>query len=166
MKERIFVVDDDPNLLELVRLFLEKTKRFEVRVENRPSRAIFTAREFRPDLIILDVNMPGKDGGELARAFKEDATTRGTPILFLTSLISAEEAGTHEVNRGGMPFLAKPVNPTMLIEAIDRILDRQQHSPGEIPQRAGISPTPASQRGSGAAGKSGTGVKPRPSPPG
>ena len=85
-KSRILVVDDEPNLSDLVRLFLEKTKRFEVRVENRPGNVLAAAREFRPDMVLLDVDMPGQDGGEVARDIHADPILRGMPILFFTSL--------------------------------------------------------------------------------
>lgn len=124
-KPRILVVDDEPNLSGLVRLFLEKTRRFEVRVENRSALALTAAREFRPDMVLLDVDMPGKDGGEVAREIQADATLCRTPILFFTSLVSTDEAGQRESVRGGMRFLAKPVNPKILVETIDRLLAGQ-----------------------------------------
>jgi len=121
-KHRILVVDDDPSLSELVRLFLEKTNRFEVRVENRPNLAVGAAREFQPHMILLDVDMPGKDGGEVARELKTDPATRATPVMFLTSLISKVEGGQRETVRGGMRFLAKPVDAKALVETVDRML--------------------------------------------
>jgi two-component system OmpR family response regulator len=121
-KQRILVVDDEPKLSDLVRLFLEKQKRFEVRVENRSSHALDAAREFRPDLILLDVGMPGKDGGEVAREIKNDAALRPIPIVFFTSLVSQDEAGDRESVRGGMRFLAKPVDPSVLVATVDRVL--------------------------------------------
>ena len=119
---RILVVDDEPNLSDLVQLFLEKTKRFEVRVENRPGNVLAVAREFRPEMVLLDVDMPGQDGGEVAREIEADPVLRGTPILFFTSLISSGEAGDHITMRGGMRFLAKPLNPKILISVIDQVL--------------------------------------------
>ena len=121
-KTRILVVDDEPNLSDLVRLFLEKTKRFEVRVENRPGNVLEVAREFRPEMVLLDVDMPGQDGGEVARSLEADPILRGTPILFFTSLISSVEAGERITMRGGMRFLAKPLNPKILIGVIDQVL--------------------------------------------
>ena len=121
-KTRILAVDDEPNLSDLVRLFLEKTKRFEVRTENRPGNVLAAAREFRPEMILLDVDMPGQDGGEVARDIAADPTLRGTPILFFTSLISPTEAGDRIVIRGGMRFLAKPLNPKVLVSIIDQIM--------------------------------------------
>ena len=121
-KTRILVVDDEPNLSDLVRLFLEKTKRFEVRTENRPGNVLAVAREFRPDMVLLDVDMPGQDGGEVAREIEADPILRGVPILFFTSLISSSEAGDHLTMRGGMRFLAKPLNPKVLINVIDQVM--------------------------------------------
>ena len=121
-KTRILVVDDEPNLSDLVRLFLVKTKRFEVCTENRPGNVLCVAREFRPEMILLDVDMPGQDGGEVARQIDADPLLRGTPILFFTSLISPQDAGDHITVRGGMRFLAKPLNPKVLVRVIDEIM--------------------------------------------
>lgn len=121
-KTRILAVDDEPNLSDLVRLFLEKTKRFTVRTENRPGNVLAVAKEFRPEMILLDVDMPGQDGGEVAREIEADPVLRGTPILFFTSLISPLEAGGSIVMRGGMRFLAKPLNPKVLVQIIDQVI--------------------------------------------
>jgi DNA-binding response OmpR family regulator len=118
IKSRILVVDDEPNLSGIVRLFLEKTQRFEVRVENRSALALAAALEFSPELVLLDVDMPGKDGGDVAAEIQAEPTLRGVPIVFLTSMISAAEAGV----RGGMHFLSKPVSLKSLIETVDRML--------------------------------------------
>jgi CheY-like chemotaxis protein len=103
-------------------MYLEKTERFEVRVENRSAQALAAAREFRPDMMLLDVDMPGKDGGEVSHEMGEDPGLRGVPILFLTSLIARAEATEHDKMIGGRRFLAKPVNPKVLIDTIDRLL--------------------------------------------
>ena len=121
-------MDDEPNLSDLVRLFLEKTQRFDVRVENRSARALAAAREFRPDMILLDVDMPGKDGGDVANEIEQDPVLRGVPILFFTSLISREEAGQREIVRGGKQFLAKSVDSKVLISAVDRTLAAQKQA--------------------------------------
>jgi CheY-like chemotaxis protein len=75
-------------------------------------------------MILLDVDMPGKDGGEVARELQSDPALSQKPVLFFTSLISHREAGTHEVERGGMLFLAKPVDPAVLIETVARLLGK------------------------------------------
>jgi CheY-like chemotaxis protein len=121
-KPRILIVDDEPNLSDLVRMYLEKAESYDVRVENISSQAITAAREFEPDLFLLDVDMPGKQGGELARELKSLPRFKQTPVIFLTSLISREEAGNRESIRGGMRFLAKPVTAKVLLEAVGRAL--------------------------------------------
>ena len=119
---RILTIDDEPNLTDLVRLFLEKTKRYVVFVENRSGRALNTARAVRPDLILLDVSMPGYDGGDIARKLGEDGTLQQTPILFFTSLISHVETGGRAVERAGQRFLPKPLCPKLLVAEVDRFV--------------------------------------------
>src|SRR5688572_11865686 len=92
-KRRILVIDDEVKVSDLVRILLERTKRYEVRVENRSANALAAAQEFRPDMILLDVDMPGKDGGVVAGEMRTLPATRDVPIVFLTSLVSRAEAG-------------------------------------------------------------------------
>ena len=124
-KSKILVVDDDPKLSRLVKAILEETCDYEVLEENRSSAAFAKAMEFMPDMFLLDVNMPGKDGGDVALELQTDPVLRQKPVLFLTSLISPAEAGEHEVNRGGRLFLAKPVDAEALIAVIGRILGQR-----------------------------------------
>jgi len=119
---RILVVDDEPNVSGLVRLYLEKTQRFDVRVENRPALGLSAARTFRPDLILLDVNMPGKDGGEIAQEIEADPALHAVPIIFFTSLVSHTEAKAGFTAWGGQRFLAKPVSAALLVDAVDQVL--------------------------------------------
>ena len=118
IKPRILVVDDDVSLCRLIKLTIEKTGRFEVRSENLTCSVLRVAREFKPDMVLLDIDMPGRDGGELAIALRADPELGNVPILFLTGLISEHEAGARAVIRGGMRFLAKPVQPEALLQEI------------------------------------------------
>lgn len=123
-KPRILIVDDDPSISNLLSILLTRCCGCEVRFETRPYAARCTAAEFRPDLLLLDVDMPGKDGGELAAEFQADPYFAKVPIIFLTSLISPDECAEEPVMRGGMPFLGKPVNPKVLDRTIKRLLGR------------------------------------------
>jgi len=125
---RILIVDDEPKISALISFVLEQTKRFEVRCESRSALALNAAREFRPDLVLLDVDMPGKDGGDVAAEIGKDPELSGVPILFLTSLVSAAEAGEREVMKSGMPFLSKPVKVKVLIDTVDRLLASRIHA--------------------------------------
>ena len=122
-KTKILIVDDDMAPSRLLGLGLEKTGAFEVKVENSATQAFGRAREFHPDLILLDVCMPGADGGDVAFQIHDDPSLRSTPISFLTSLVSGQEA-SKTVQRGGYEFLSKPASLGKVIECIDRHLAR------------------------------------------
>jgi DNA-binding response OmpR family regulator len=118
-KRRILIVDDEPKFTRMVKLNLERTGEFEVRTENRATAALAAAREFKPDLIILDVIMPNMDGGDVANQIKRDKELSHTPIIFLTAAVTPEESGSRGLPSGGALFLGKPVSVDMLIRCIN-----------------------------------------------
>jgi CheY-like chemotaxis protein len=120
-KRRVLIVDDDINLSRLASMILENSGEYEVMIVNESLRALLAAVQFRPDVMVLDVDMPGKDGGDLAREAASDLRLRDIPILFLTGLVSHEEAGAGALERGGMKFLAKPVEPALLLAEVGRL---------------------------------------------
>ena len=124
-RKRILIVDDEVPFTRMVKLNLEKTGDFEVRMENRATNALPAAREFKPDLIILDVIMPGMDGGDVQSQIKRDRTLREVPIIFLTATVSKREAGEGGLNSGGQLFLAKPVSVENLVSRIHEQLGGQ-----------------------------------------
>jgi CheY-like chemotaxis protein len=115
---RILIVDNDKNITHLVKILLEKTGGYLVFEENNPTRAHQTARNFRPDLIFLDVVMPDRDGGEIAAQIQADPELQSTPIIFLTGLVTRAETRTG-LHIDGHPFLAKPIDIQELINAIE-----------------------------------------------
>lgn len=115
---RILIVDNDKNTTHLVKILLEKTGRYLVFEENDSTRAHQTARNFRPDLIFLDVVMPERDGGEIAAQIQADSDLQNTPIIFLTALVTRAEARTG-LHIDGHPFLAKPIDIQELINTIE-----------------------------------------------
>jgi CheY-like chemotaxis protein len=121
-KPRVLIVDDDTSISRLIGMLLEKTGRYDVRVEQHPQAAPQAAREFLPDVFLLDVDMPGKDGGELARDLKRDPAFARKPVIFFTSLVSAGETGGGEIMRGGQRYLAKTTNVAVISGCIDRSL--------------------------------------------
>ncbi len=114
-KKRIFIVDDESGFTRLLKLTLEKTGNFEVVEENDGTKAWLKAREFKPDIIFLDIVMPKIDGGDVAQQIRSDPTLAHVPIIFLTAIVSRNET-THDI--GGFPFLAKPVS----LDAITRCI--------------------------------------------
>ena len=120
--KRLLLIDDEEPFTRLVKLNLEQTGRYVVRIENDGSKALATAREFVPDLILLDVIMPDADGGEVAALIKADAALKAVPIIFLTAAVSQKELDGPSGMIGGRMFIAKPVNKRSLIELIDQQL--------------------------------------------
>ena len=109
-KKRILVVDDEPSITRLLKLNLEQTNDYEVRAENDAEAAMAAAEEFKPHLILLDVMMPGLDGGELASRFQANPRLKSVPIVFLTAAATKGEIYARGGKVGGLPFLAKPVD--------------------------------------------------------
>lgn len=121
-KRRILVVDDEAIITRTLKLYLEGTGSYEVRTENEGSHALQAAREFNPDLIMLDLVMPDTDGATLASEFRGDSELQNIPIIFLTALVSKQEVGAQGKEIGGHPFLAKPVDPEKVVECIEEQL--------------------------------------------
>jgi CheY-like chemotaxis protein len=116
---KILIVDDDPKLSRLLAVILNRAGGYTVLEENQPAAALAAAREFLPDLALLDINMPGKDGAELAADFGRDPQLAGTSIMFVTSLLSSREACTYS----GVRYLSKPVAPYYLLKAVGEAMD-------------------------------------------
>ncbi len=123
-KARILLVDDEVSVSRTLKMYLEEYGGFEVRVENAGSRALATARDFRPDLIFLDIVMPDADGGAVAAEIKADPVLKDTPIVFLTALVTPQETGGGQDVIGGHPFLAKPVDPDVVVAYIEKYAKR------------------------------------------
>src|SRR6185295_8945536 len=120
--KRILIVDDEESFTRLLKLNLEVTENYVVRAENWAPKAVATAREFKPDLILLDVLMPGMDGGEVAAKLQADPRLNAVPILFLTAAVKKEEVGSYGGVIGGFPYLAKPLEAEDLIAWIEKHL--------------------------------------------
>ena len=120
MKEErhILIVDDDRDSTHLLKILLEKTGGYVVHEENDAVKAHQSAQNFRPDLILLDIMMPWKDGGDVARQIDADPQLQRTPIIFLTALGDAR-AG---LRIQGHPVLAKPINVPELINRLEENL--------------------------------------------
>jgi CheY-like chemotaxis protein len=120
-KRRILIVDNDRDTTHLVKILLERTGRYSVLEENDATKAHQSAQNLRPDLILLDIVMPEKDGGEVAAQIQADPELQRTPVIFLTALVTETETKTG-LRIQGHPFLAKPINIPELINRIEENL--------------------------------------------
>ena len=108
-KKKILVVDDKPSDTRLVKLYLEQSGPYTVREENDARLALAAAVELRPHLILLDIRMPGMDGGELATQIRANPQLAGVPIVFLTALVTKAELEGRAGKIHATPMLAKPI---------------------------------------------------------
>jgi two-component system, OmpR family, response regulator len=120
-KPRVLIVDNNPEFTFRAHLFLQHTGRYLVWEENDPLSVLETARAFQPDLILLDLIMPELDGAEVAAQLGADWTLRRVPIVFLTALITPEEA-RHVRRIDGHRLVAKPVSSPDLVRIIEESL--------------------------------------------
>lgn len=124
-KEKILVVDDEEDILELVRYNLAK-ERYQVTCALSGEIALEKAREERPDLILLDLMLPGLDGLTVCRELKHDPVTSSTPIIMLTA--KGEEADiVVGLELGADDYIVKPFSPRVLQARIKAVLRRKEH---------------------------------------
>jgi DNA-binding response OmpR family regulator len=116
---RVLVVDDENNIREIVRGYLER-EGFEVAEASDGDGALSVARDWHPDLIVLDVMMPGTDGIEALRRFR---TTSEVPVILLTA--RSEEVDTLVgLSVGADDYITKPFRPRELVARIKTVLRR------------------------------------------
>jgi CheY-like chemotaxis protein len=120
--KRILLVDDEPGITRSLKLTLEAAAGYEVHAENDSTRAIDAARDFHPQLILMDVLMPRLDGCDISARLHADPELKDTPIVFLTALAHNEDTGGHAVVAGSTVYLAKPVDAEELIKCIEQTL--------------------------------------------
>jgi len=107
---KIVLIDDDKFFCNLIKVKLEKAGNFQVHHSQSGPEGIRLARSQRPDLILLDILMPGTDGSEVAADIIDNPATAGIPILFLTAMVNKEEVDSCQGVIGGREFIAKPVD--------------------------------------------------------
>ena len=114
--KRIVVCDDEPHIVEGLRYLLRAPDR-EIMVARNGKDAVDLARDWRPHLIVLDIMMPGMDGGEVALALEKDPATENIPIIFMTSLLKKEDE--NKLTYSNMKsYMAKPYNKDELLAEI------------------------------------------------
>jgi CheY-like chemotaxis protein len=120
VKPGILIVDDDPFIRKLVATTLEDVSEFELHEAADGVEAIEVARQTRPQIIFLDVDMPRLDGIETCRAMRANAaTTEATIVILTASHSSGIEAKAEEA--GADLFLTKPFSPLALLRLVDRL---------------------------------------------
>lgn len=116
--KKILIIDDEENFASMVKMNLEEVGGYNVLTESKGLRAVSTVRQFKPDMIFLDIIMPDLSGVDVFAELKQDPVLSKIPVVFLTAIVSDQEVENKRGLIGGRPFLAKPVTTEKLIECI------------------------------------------------
>lgn len=121
MSKKVLVVDDQPHIVRLIQVNLEK-EGFQVATAGDGVEGLQRAQETQPDLVILDVIMPRKDGFQLLRELKADEQFADTPVIMLT--VKTHNADIVEgLKEGAELYLPKPFHPKELVSLVKRVLE-------------------------------------------
>jgi|Deesub1362B_J571_1020462.scaffolds.fasta_scaffold11128_2 CheY-like chemotaxis protein len=118
---RILIVDDNEEIAHLVSIILGR-EGYEVEIALNGDECIEKLNSFRPDLILMDYFMPGKDGVKVSKLIKNDKKFKNIPIILFT-IMSIEE-GLHEAVKeaGAVDYIQKPFNINKMVEKVRRVL--------------------------------------------
>ncbi|MEW6659204.1 MAG: response regulator [Thermodesulfobacteriota bacterium] len=121
----VLIVDDDPDLVETVSMILE-SKGYEVGKAYDGIEGEEAVKKRRPDVLVLDVMMPRKNGYQLCKELKANQATKGIPVVLLTAVGEAVPTTTYSHAEGmaveAEDFIPKPVDAATLVEAVERLL--------------------------------------------
>ncbi len=120
--KKIVIVDDETDFCSSMKESLELTGDFEVETCSDGQAAVPLIQRFQPNLILLDIRMPGLTGDEIAEQLKKQEATRNIPVVFLTALVTDEEMEERGNVIGGHYFVAKPVRSEELLRLIQSIV--------------------------------------------
>src|SRR6266542_4611433 len=120
-KKSVLVVDDQPHIVRLIQVNLEK-EGFDVTTASDGHEGIRRAKEGRPDLVILDVIMPRKDGFEVLKEMKQDPNLVDIPVLMLTVKTQNTDI-VRGLREGAELYLPKPFHPKELVSLVKRTLE-------------------------------------------
>lgn len=121
-KRKILIVDDEADLIKILKKCLERTGNYEIRTENQSTNAIASIRDFKPDLILLDMIMPKINGDEIAAYVQADKQLKHIKIVFFTATTDEPGTGIKSNIRAGNVIINKPVKLDKLIDCFEEQL--------------------------------------------
>ena len=133
---RIFVVDDDREVVRLIRAYLEQAG-FEVLAAYDGDTAVHVIRRERPDLLLLDLMLPGKDGWEITRLVRNDAALAHIPIIMLTARVDDTDKIVG-LELGADDYVTKPYNPREVVARVRARLRQPDVAPPQTLRAGGL----------------------------
>ena len=130
---RVLVVDDEAPIRLLCRVNLEAEGMDVIEAPDGPT-GLEQAREYRPDVVLLDVMMPGLDGWRVAEELLDDPRTESIPIVFLTARAELRDRA-RGIDLGGIDYVTKPFNPVELAPLVRDLLERVSRGERDVLRR-------------------------------
>ena len=121
-RRKALIVDDDEELVELIRDALEADGRFEIRIANNGFEAGMMVKEYRPDIIVLDVMLPDINGKEVCQRVRMDSVLDGTQIICISGMVETDKIAELK-ECGANEFLQKPFEIETLVNHMCKLLD-------------------------------------------
>jgi two-component system, OmpR family, alkaline phosphatase synthesis response regulator PhoP len=137
---KVLIADDEPDILEILKYNLIK-EGYEVVTAQNGDEAIEMAKRTHPDLIILDIMMPGKNGVEVCEILRAQPAFKDTLIMFLTAL-SDEATQIKGLTTGADDYISKPVSPKVFVSKVHSLLRRVKKSDSKVLQVSGLTIDP------------------------
>jgi two-component system OmpR family response regulator len=122
--ERILYVEDDPDIQAIAMMVLDSISGFAVEPCSSGSEALVKAVAFAPDLVLLDVMMPGMDGPETLKALRQFPELQNTPVVFMTAKVQPQEIQEY-MALGAVGVIAKPFDPMTLTQQLQDVWAKQ-----------------------------------------
>jgi CheY-like chemotaxis protein len=125
---RILIVEDHPTMREAMRLVLER-EGFEITEAPDGDQALAAIRDDAPDLVLLDMSIPGTTGADVLAAVKSDPATSAVRVIVVTA--TGEEGRAAAMASGADQYFTKPFSPIALLKAVEDVLGPEAAGPGE-----------------------------------
>ncbi len=120
--ERVMLIDDDASIRKIAAVTLERVGKWQVKTADGGVNALAMASEFKPDVILLDVMMPGMDGPTTYKLLKENPSVTNTPVIFMTAKVQGQELESYS-QLGVQGVISKPFNPLTLPAEIEALIN-------------------------------------------
>ena len=127
--KKLLIIDNEEELTEMLKTALEELGGFQVRTENNPSFAVDAARQFLPDLIVLDIKMPDLDGADVILRLRNEKELAQIPVVFLTGNVSENECKGPGGRIGNCRFLPKTMRLDNLVACLNESLSTAAEHP-------------------------------------
>lgn len=128
MSARILIVEDHPTMREAMRLVLEG-EGFDIDEASDGDQALAAVQDERPDLVLLDMSIPGASGSEVLAAVKSDPATSEVRVIVVTA--TGEEGRAAAMTAGADHYFTKPFSPIALLQAVEEVLGPEGAAPAE-----------------------------------